>query len=42
MDTMFGDGPLLFRQYVMHEPLPLAIIHAAVIDFLRGKDDAEF
>lgn len=37
---MFGDGPLLFREYVMHEPLPLAIVHAAVIEFLRGRDDA--
>ncbi|HZL35766.1 MAG TPA: nucleotidyl transferase AbiEii/AbiGii toxin family protein [Tepidisphaeraceae bacterium] len=37
---MFGDGPLLFREYVMHEPHPLAIVHAAVIDFLRGRDDA--
>lgn len=37
---MFGDGPLMFREYVMNEPHPLAIIHSAVIDFLRGRDDA--
>ena len=37
---MFGDGPLLFREYVMREPVPLAIIHTAVIEFLRGKNDA--
>lgn len=24
----------------MHEPLPLATIHQAVLDFLRGRDDA--
>ena len=37
---MFGDGPLSFQEYVMHEPLPLALIHTAVIEFLRGRDDA--
>jgi hypothetical protein len=37
---MFGDGPLLFREYVMSEALPLALVHAAVIEFLRDKDDA--
>jgi hypothetical protein len=37
---MFGDGPLLFREFVMQEPLPLAIVHTAVLEFLRGKDDA--
>src|SRR6185437_8281804 len=37
---MFGDGPLLFREFVMSEPLPLAVIHAAVMEFLRDKDDA--
>lgn len=37
---MFGDGPLMFREAVMGEQLPLATIHAAVIDFLRGRDDA--
>jgi len=37
---MLGDGPLLFREFAMGEALPLAIIHRAVIDFLRGRDDA--
>jgi hypothetical protein len=37
---MFGDGPLLFREFVMSEALPLAIIHTAVMEFLRDKDDA--
>ena len=37
---MFGDGPLMFRESVMREPLPLATIHASVINFLRGRTDA--
>jgi hypothetical protein len=37
---MFGDGSLTFREFVMREPLPLATIHEAVLDFLRGRDDA--
>jgi hypothetical protein len=37
---MFGDGSLTFREFMMHEPLPLASIHAAVLEFLQGRDDA--
>lgn len=37
---MFGDGSLTFREFAMGEPLPLATIHDAVLDFLRGRDDA--
>lgn len=37
---MFGDGSLTFREFLMREPLPLATIHDAVLDFLRGRDDA--
>src|SRR5205807_10477131 len=37
---MFGDGPLTFQEFAMGEPLPLAIIHDAVLEFLRGRDDA--
>src|SRR5437762_13989602 len=37
---MFGDGPLTFREFMTHEPLPLATIHDAVLEFLRGRDDA--
>jgi hypothetical protein len=37
---MFGDGPLTFREFAMGERLPLATIHDAVIEFLRGRDDA--
>jgi hypothetical protein len=36
---MLGDGPLMFREAMMREQLPLATIHAAVIDFLRGRTD---
>ena len=34
------DGALTFREFVMREPLPLATIHEAVLEFLRGRDDA--
>ena len=37
---MFGDGALTFREFVMREPLPLATIQAAVLEFLRGRSDA--
>src|SRR5947207_3499789 len=37
---MFGDGSLTFREFIMREPLPLATIHDAVLEFLRGRDDA--
>lgn len=37
---MFGDGALSFREFAMGESLPLATIHDAVLDFLRGRDDA--
>lgn len=37
---MFGDGSLTFREFMVHEPLPLATIHDAVLEFLRGRDDA--
>jgi hypothetical protein len=37
---MVGDGALTFREFAMREPLPLATIHDAVLDFLRGRDDA--
>jgi hypothetical protein len=36
---MFSDGALAFREFVMHEPLPLAQIHDAVLRFLQGRDD---
>jgi len=37
---VFGDGSLTFREFIMREPLPLATIHDAVLEFLRGRDDA--
>ncbi len=37
---MFGDGSLTFREFMMREPLPLAVIHDAVLEFLRGRTDA--
>jgi hypothetical protein len=37
---MWGDGALTFKEFVMREPLPLATIHRAVLEFLRGMDDA--
>ena len=37
---MFGDGALTFREFAMHEPLPLATVHGAVLEFLRDADDA--
>ncbi len=37
---MFGDGSLTFRELAMREPHPLAVIHDAVLEFLRGRKDA--
>lgn len=37
---MLNAGVLTFKEFAMHEPLPLATIHDAVLDFLRGRDDA--
>src|SRR6266478_10067432 len=37
---MFGDGPLTFREFVTREPLPLATVHDAVLEFVRGREDA--
>jgi hypothetical protein len=37
---MFGDGSLMFHEFAMREPLPLATIHGAVLEFLRGRTDA--
>jgi hypothetical protein len=35
----FWDGPLSFREWAMGEPLPLATVHTAVLEFLRGRND---
>lgn len=37
---MFGDGSLTFREFAMRERVPLAAIHEAVLEFLRGRGDA--
>src|SRR5229473_3558494 len=37
---MFGDGSLTFREFAMREPHPLAVIHDAVLEVLRDRDDA--
>src|SRR6266849_2696150 len=37
--SMLNAGVLTFQEFVMHEPLPLATIHEAVLEFLRGRDD---
>jgi hypothetical protein len=38
---MFGDGPLTFREAMMREPFPLAVIQDAILfEFLPGRDDA--
>lgn len=36
---MFSDGALAFQENAMGEPIPLAVIHSAVLDFLRGRAD---
>ncbi len=37
---MLNAGVLTFQEYAMREPLPLARIHEALLDFLRGRQDA--
>jgi hypothetical protein len=37
---MFGDGSLTFQEFMTREPLPLATIHDAVLEFLRDRKDA--
>src|SRR5437660_1404300 len=37
---MFDAGVLTFREFATREPLPLATIQNAVLEFLRGRDDA--
>jgi hypothetical protein len=36
---MLNAGVLTFKEFVMRELLPLATIHEAVLEFLRGRDD---
>jgi hypothetical protein len=37
---MLNAGVLTFGEFAMREQLPLASIHAAVLEFLRGREDA--
>jgi hypothetical protein len=37
---MLGDGALAFQEFMVQEPLPLATIQDAVLEFLRDRDDA--
>jgi hypothetical protein len=37
---MFGNAILTFREFAMNESLPLATIQGAILEFLRGRDDA--
>jgi hypothetical protein len=37
---MFNAGSLTFQEFIMSETLPLATIQEAVLEFLRGRDDA--
>lgn len=37
---MFDAGVLTFQEFAMREPLPLATLQNAVLEFLRGRDDA--
>jgi len=37
---MFSPGALTFQEFAMREPLPLATIQNAVLEFLRGRNDA--
>lgn len=36
---MFGADVLTFREFMVREPLPLATLHNAVLEFLQGRDD---
>ncbi len=36
---MLGADVLTFREFMVAEPLPLARLHQAVLEFLRGRDD---
>jgi len=36
---MLNAGVLTFQEFAMREPLPLATLHEAVLEFLRGRDD---
>ena len=37
---MFDAGALTFKEFMMGESLPLAALQQAILEFLRGRDDA--
>ena len=37
---MFDAGALTFQEFMMGESLPLAALQQAILEFLRGRDDA--
>ncbi len=37
---MFASGSLSLREFVSQEPHPAAVVQAAVLEFLSGRDDA--
>jgi len=37
---MLNADVLTFQEFVMHEPLPLSKIQEAILEFLKGRDDA--
>lgn len=37
---MLAFGALAFQEFIVREPLPLATVHQAVLDFLAGREDA--
>ena len=36
---MINADVLTFQEFMTHEPLPLSIIHGAVLEFLQGRED---
>src|SRR5690349_18766733 len=36
---MLNAGVLTFQEFAMREPLPLATVHEAVLEFVRGRTD---
>jgi len=37
---VFAEGTLTFKKFAVKEPLPLATVQEAVLEFLQGRDDA--
>jgi hypothetical protein len=37
--SILNPGILALREFIMNEPLPLAEIHEAIFEFLKGRDD---